>query len=98
MAKNLFAYLFIIIISIPVILPAYISVLELNCEVSLIIDLDEEMEDIEITQDSELKIIPDFSIFLNYKYLIHQNEIIFIAKEYNAVFQNLESPPPDFYA
>lgn len=81
-----------------VLLPAYMSIIENNYESSLVVDLDEEIEDIEITEDAELKIIPVFDTFINYKYDSNKSNIaFFIAKKYNPVFQKIDSPPPDFY-
>ena len=96
MARILLTCFFIITLSIPIALPSYMSICEINCDVSLVIDLDEEAEDVEIIKDSEFKIIPNFNTFFNYVYTTNQNKIIFISKEYNSVFQNLDSPPPDF--
>lgn len=95
MIRIILTYFFIIILSIPIAVPSYMSICEINCEVSLIIDLDEEAEDVEIIKDSEFKIIPSFNTFFNYAYTTNQNKIFFIAKEYNSVFQTLDSPPPD---
>lgn len=81
-----------------VILPAYMSVIENDFETSLIVDLDEEIEDIEITEDAELKIIPVFDTFINHKYMSSKSNLaFFIAKKYNPVFHKIDSPPPDFY-
>jgi len=83
------------ILSISIIIPACVSFLELNCDVSLVIDLDEEVEDIEVIQDAEVKIIPESIVFFSYTQTTNQNKIVFITKKYNSIFQNLESPPPD---
>ena len=99
MIKKLFTYLCIVALNIPVILPICLSYFEQNCKVSLMIDLDEEIEDIEKTSDTETKIlVSDADLLLNYLYAANKNKIVFIAKKYNSLFQNLDSPPPQRYS
>lgn len=97
MLKNFFTYFFILTLSIAIVAPAFLCVLDLSNEISLAMDEDiEDIEDIEVTKQSEFKIIPDNNTFVNYRYTTNQNKIIFLAKEYSSIFRNLDSPPPDY--
>lgn len=98
MPKNFFAYFFIIVLSTAIIVPTCISFLELSSEISLVLDIDEDIEDIEIKKDTEIKFLFEYNPLLNYTYTTNKNKIIFLAKEYSSVFRNLDSPPPDFYS
>jgi len=96
MVKNLFSYFLIIILSIHITLPICMSFFDITSEVSFVIDLDEELEDTEISKDYEVKILHTSNIYVNFKKTKYQDPIIFFTKKYNSIFQKLDSPPPEF--
>lgn len=94
--RKIFIYIWVIIFSISIEIPSYINIFDLNCDTSLIIDLDEENEDIEIGEDSELKLFPLFTTHINYTVFQNKAEVLFISKAYNSIFKALDSPPPEY--
>ncbi len=98
MTRQLYTYLFSLILATSIVLPAYISVTKFNCEVSLELDLEEDGEETEITQDNEAKIAHPTQYLKTYSKVTIQNSIIYISTTYSSIFRKLDSPPPEFYS
>lgn len=92
--KKIFIYFWIILISISIEIPSYISILNIEFETSLLLDVEEEVEDAEVLNDNEAKFYTPFSSISKNISPKTKNEIVFITKTYTSLFQNLESPPP----
>ncbi|WP_075343527.1 hypothetical protein [Tenacibaculum agarivorans] len=98
MKKLFFTYFLVSVLLTSIALPTYVSLLELSYEVEFAIDLEEESEDVELTKDTELKIVNFNTSFLTYTYTTNQKSVIHFSKKYTSIFQNLDSPPPEIYS
>ncbi|WP_299834803.1 hypothetical protein [uncultured Tenacibaculum sp.] len=90
--------MFSLILLTSIVLPTYLVINNFNCEVSLEIDMEEDGEETEISKDIEIKIVSVLPNFRTYFHKTIQKNIIYISIEYNSIFRNLESPPPEFYS
>ena len=96
MYKVLFAYLLTIILLSTVAIPTYLSLTEEICESSLVIDIEEDTDGNEKSENNEVKIINsvvNFSYIFSFISQKKRNSYQF--NQYNSVSKTLESPPPE---
>lgn len=97
MSKNFFVYVLTIILLATVAIPTYYSITEELCESSLTIDIEEDTENNENSEKNELKIIGLPVEFSSLYTLSSRNEKnTYLSNQYNSIFTNLESPPPEY--
>lgn len=86
-----------IILLATVAIPTYYSITEDLCETSLTIDIEEDSESNENSEKNELKII-GFPVEFSSLYTLPSKEErnTYLSNQYNFVFCNLESPPPEY--
>jgi len=92
MNKSLLTYLFAFILITSIVVPAYLSILEISYECAIEKDLDEESETKKI---EEVKILTTTFFKLNKGFSYSLNSIDFYAKDYNSISRKLELPPPE---
>lgn len=96
MEKYFKTYFLAIVLISTIALPTYFSLITTDYEVSLVIDMEEESEESEPTKDLELKIFPNINTFFTCNLNEYKGKTVFNThKEYNSIFQKLDSPPPE---
>lgn len=96
MNKPLFTYFLAFILLASVAVPSYISITEEVCESSLIIDIEDENDGNENSEEAEFKIVVspfEFSSTYTLSFVFQKN--IYQSVQYNSIYRRLESPPPE---
>jgi len=96
MLKKILIYLFAIILGASIALPTYLSISENVCKLSLVNDLEEEAEDVELLKDIEFRMVAADMVTVNNLFVFLPKKIFFIPKNYNSLIRILDSPPPEF--
>lgn len=77
--------------------PSYISITEEACETSLTIDIEDENDGSENSEEAEFKIVAlPFEVSSTYVLPFGFQKNIYKSVQYNSIYQRLESPPPEF--
>ncbi len=93
MSKQVYIYISLaVILIVPTVLPTFLIMNELNCEISSAVDSEEDGEEIE---DTEVKIVNLSYYYDTYCNIENKNKITRLIEEYNSISENLDYPPPE---
>ena len=97
MHKSITALFFTLLFSLMMIKSSIITILEFDCEISLLIDAneEEEKEGKESSKDLESKILQEYVTNISFINSYSSNNIEFYSNSYSSNFLELFSPPPE---
>lgn len=103
MHKSVTALFFTILFSVMLVTPSIITMLDFDCEISLLIDTNEEeekegnegKEGKESSKDLEPKILQEYVTNLSFISSYNSNNLEFYYNSYSSNFLELFSPPPE---
>lgn len=100
MSKLFITYLFSLALLASIVTPSYVSLMDVKCEISEIVDFGEEEENKgnESVNDFEVKICHSLNTSLLYSDLEKKKRISFYSKNYASYQKKLTSPPPELLA
>lgn len=100
MYNHLFTYSLTILLLFSIVTPTIMSLSDYDiCETSLLLDIEEETDSKEKSEEiKELKII-SFPLIFTSTYPVTSRKFINTYKKptYPTIYRSLESPPPEFY-